>query len=246
MLWRFDLSGVGGWRPLVAVLISALLVVGFSRIYVAGSRQVVLSFLAGRIVVIDPGHGGPDPGSIGSQGTLEKDVVLAVALKLRDYLTEAGAEVIMTRTEDVDLSGMSSGSLAERKRRDLQARVDLINEADADILVSVHANAIGSPRWSGAQTFYHAQSPPASRDLAETVQQELIHITGETTRAVSHHIQHRLLTATDLPAVTVEVGFLSNPREESLLMTRSYQDRVAWAMFVAIARYFSITGSPRL
>lgn len=227
---------------LISILLAGLLLLlagSFSRAYVAGRQGIAAGLLEGRVIFIDPGHGGPDPGSVGPRGTLEKDVVLATALILRDYLTDAGARVLMTRTGDNDLSGLTSGPLAERKRRDLYARVAKVNESDAEILISVHANAIGSPQWSGAQTFYHPKSPAASKHLAAAIQRELIHITGETDRSINHHIQQLLLTDTRLPAVTVEVGFLSNPREEALLSRRSYQERVAWAIFIGTARYFS-------
>lgn len=235
-------------RPLLlTVVLSALLLLltgSFARAYRAGLEAMATGLLAGRVIFIDPGHGGPDPGSVGGQGTLEKDVVLNIALMLRDYLTDAGALVHMSRTEDVDLSGMDAGPLAERKRRDLLARVDMINNSGADIMVSIHANAIGSPRWSGGQTFYHPESPPASRLLAEAIQRELVHITGQTDRAVNHHIQQIVLRQASMPAVTVEVGFLSNPQEERLLMGRAYQQKVAWAVFVGIGRYFAQVHQP--
>lgn len=235
-------------RPLLLSMVLAalllLLTAGFARAYRAGLQAVTAGLLAGRVIFIDPGHGGPDPGSVGGQGALEKDIVLNIALILRDYLTEAGAIVHMSRTEDTDLSGMDDGPLSKRKRRDLLARVDMINSSGADIVVSIHANAIGSPRWSGGQTFYHPASPPASRLLAEEIQRELVHITGQTDRAINHHIEHIVLRQARMPAVTVEVGFLSNPQEERLLMGRAYQERVAWAIFVGIGRYFARIHQP--
>lgn len=221
-----------------------ILIFSYGRAFVAGRRHLALSFLEGRVIALDAGHGGPDPGTVGGRGTLEKEVVLSIALMLRDHLTDAGARVVMTRTTDTDLSGMDSGPLSERKRKDMAARVRLINESGASALVSVHANSIGSSHWSGGQTFYLETSPPNSRRLAESIQRELIDITGETRRSVNTHIQHRLLSEAVMPAVTVEVGFLSNPREEGLLMRRDYQERVAWALFVGIARYFAEVSRP--
>lgn len=220
------------------------MLLAYGRAFVAGRRHLALSFLEGRVIALDAGHGGPDPGTVGGRGTLEKDIVLSVALMLRDHLTDAGARVIMTRSTDTDLSGMNSGPLGERKRKDMAARVRLVNESGADAMVSIHANSIGSPLWSGGQTFYLETSPANSRMLAESIQQELIDITGETRRSVNTHIQHRLLSDAVMPAVTVEVGFLSNPREEGLLMRQDYQERVAWALFVGIARYFGEVSRP--
>jgi len=203
-------------------------------------EDVLAGSLINRVVVIDPGHGGPDPGSMGREGSLEKEVVLAVALYLREFLTRAGVQVIMTRTKDVDLSGLDSGPLRQRKNLDLRARSQLMNESQADAALSIHANSIPSGRWYGAQTFYSPENEwsQQSERLAVTVQSELRAITRNTSRVASNDVNQYILEHANLPAVNVEVGFLSNAREERLLATAEYQRRVAWAIFLGTARYF--------
>lgn len=213
----------------------------------AGEPLLTSGLLAGRAVALDPGHGGPDPGAVGPGGVLEKHVVLAVALRLKHLLEQAGVTVYMTRDGDVDVSGLGSGhSLRERWRAGLRRRVALVDGWDADVLVSIHANAVPSRRWSGGQVFYHPAGHPLSRLLATRIQEELVHITRRTRRGVSGHIEHYVLEHVRIPAVTVEVGFLSNPDEERLLNDPVYQDRLAWALFVGIARYFREAGLPQL
>ncbi|KNZ69443.1 N-acetylmuramoyl-L-alanine amidase CwlD [Thermincola ferriacetica] len=193
--------------------------------------------VANRVIVIDPGHGGMDPGAVGKAGTLEKDVVLEVAHKLKRLLSDAGAIVILTRESDSDLSGKAAGSAYEKKRRDLANRVAIANKNKADIYVSLHLNSFPSARWTGAQTFYQHGSAKAKL-LAECVQAEIIKSLKNTDRQpLAENFYTTRQTA--MPAVTVELGFLSNPREEQLLRQADYQDKMAVAIFSGIAKYFA-------
>jgi len=193
--------------------------------------------LAGLTVALDPGHGGPDPGVVGKQGNLEKDVVLSIALVLREYLEGVGISVIMTREADYDL-GEPGLSLSKRKTMDLKRRSDIINRASPDAFISIHANGFPAPQWYGAQTFYSSQGAPGSDILAHLIQEELIRVTRRTTRKPSNRINQYLLNEAKVPSVTVEVGFMSNPAEEKMLASPSYQREVAWAIFCGIARFF--------
>lgn len=187
-------------------------------------------------VVVDPGHGGPDPGAVGAAGTLEKDVVLAVAQELARYLTQAGIRTLLTRTEDRRLAE-EAGSLKHRQVEDLNRRARLAQEAGATLLVSIHANAFPSPRWSGAQTFYQ-EGEAESRRLAEAIQAQLVRRLPPNRRQ-ARPADYRLLREAEMPAVIVEVGFLSNPEEERKLRDRAYQGRVAEAIFHGIMDYLS-------
>lgn len=198
--------------------------------------QPVLSYsLVNHVIVVDAGHGGYDPGAIGPGKNVEKDITLAISLKLSELLSQAGALVINTRETDGDLAGENfSGSLLERKRKDLAARVALAEENQADLYISIHTNADVSPRWSGAQTFYSPNSEK-SKKIAVAVQDELTRILGNTTRKAktgSYYITDK----TKMTAVIVEVGFLSNPKEEKLLISSDYQDKIAYAIFSGIAK----------
>lgn len=197
----------------------------------------------GLVVAIDPGHGGIDPGAVSRDGLLEKDVVLAVALYLRHLLESAGADVVMTRETDEDLSLSDDVSLAAQKRSDMRRRANLVNLSRPDIFVSIHANHYPSSRWYGAQTFYHPRGRKGSRELAECIQEALVKVTKRTWRDASDVIQHYLLTAVEAPACTVEIGFMSNPEEAALLGNPEYQKLLAWSIFTGIGYYLARYGS---
>jgi N-acetylmuramoyl-L-alanine amidase len=200
--------------------------------------------LRGRVVAVDPGHGGIDPGAIGVGGINEDAVVLAVSRQLAGMLEQAGAIVVLTRTGSGDLASPAEGGPSARKRVDLRARVKIVNQAAADVLVSVHANHFSSPAERGAQTFYNQDRFPESKELATLMQEQLRRVTGQTKRVISEHIDHYVLNHSNMPAVTVEIGFLSNPSEAALLTTPGYQSRVAYAIFTALALWFSRLPQP--
>lgn len=209
--------------------------------------------LQGRVVAIDPGHGGIDPGAIGPYGVNEDTINLAVSLRLARLLEGAGAIVVLTRTGDTDRAGATEGGPAARKRVDLRARVALINAAGPAVVLSVHTNHFRSPSAHGAQVFYSVKGarPSAaervkraeSLALARILQDQLARQTGETRRAVSEHIDHFLLTHTLAPGVTIELGFLSNPREARLLADPAYQQRLAQAIFSGLTLWFARAAS---
>lgn len=199
-------------------------------------RSVLSYSLANHVIVVDAGHGGFDPGAIGPAKNVEKDITLAISNKLTYHLSQSGALVINTRDEDEDLAGSSSGSLLERKRKDLAARVAIAENNHADLYVSIHTNADVSPRWFGAQTFYSGNSEQAKK-IAEDIQGELIAQLGNTTRKAKTG-NYYVTDKTDMTAIIVEVGFLSNPREEQLLANEDYQEKVAYAIFCGIAKAY--------
>ncbi len=189
--------------------------------------------LTDRIIGIDPGHGGYDPGA-GRGDTLEKDVVLQIGLYLRHFLHQAGAQVVMTREEDYDLLELPVGP---KKRADMANRLSILEDAEAELIVCIHANYIASPRWRGAQTFYR-QDCANSRHLSRVIQEELIRVLQNTSRqtAASNFF---ILKNSSATAALVEVGFLSNPEETMLLKTPEYQKKVAWAIYLGIIRHYS-------
>lgn len=203
-----------------------------------------VSSLRGRVVALDPGHGGIDPGAIGPYGVNEDVIVLAVSLDLARMLERAGAAVVLTRQANTDLAGAEAAPPSARKRVDLRARMVRINASGADVLLSIHANHFHASSEHGAQVFYSARRAGESKLLAGLLQTQLAAITGETRRRISEHIDHFLLEHADMPAVTVEIGFLSNPREARLLESADYQQRLAYAMFVALAHWFAQRHAP--
>lgn len=186
-------------------------------------------------VIIDAGHGGRDGGASTESGVLEKDLNLAVALKLRDLVATLDADVVMTRETDVMLASESS---QHKKRDDLNARLNMARERENCIFVSIHMNKFPVEKYSGLQVYYSGNNEE-SLALAEAIQERA----GEFLRKgnartvkkadssiyILHHIE--------APAVLVECGFLSNPEEAALLCTEEYQNKLAAVIFAAVAEY---------
>lgn len=199
------------------------------RLLGGASENVMFSALDATIV-LDAGHGGWDPGKTGTHGKNEKELNLAVTEKLAEYLEIGGAEVILTRTFD--------DALGEGKRTDMAERKRIANESDADILVSIHQNAFLSAKVKGAQVFYHNSSGEGKR-LAECVQESLRRrVDGSNHRQAKENDSYYILRTTEIPAVIVECGFLSNQEEEKLLNDERYQEKLAWAIYCGILDYF--------
>ncbi|TSB44827.1 N-acetylmuramoyl-L-alanine amidase CwlD [Alkalicoccobacillus porphyridii] len=199
--------------------------------------------LSQRVIVIDAGHGGMDGGATSNTGYLEKDATLEIAKKVRDYLQEAGAIVLLTRETDADLANEDTKRIRTRKTEDLKRRAELVNESDADMFISIHLNAIPSPRWRGAQTFYHLNDPQ-NQVVAKLIQDELVRNLANTNR-VAKPIQHvYLLKEAKIPGALIEAGFLSNPDEAQLLETDEYQESVAASIYQGILRYYSGEEAP--
>ncbi|ARU61099.1 N-acetylmuramoyl-L-alanine amidase CwlD [Tumebacillus avium] len=193
--------------------------------------------LSGQVIVLDAGHGGVDPGAVSDSGVLEKEITLQVAMRVREYLQQAGAQVIMIREEDLDLAPENLKGYSRRKSQDLKERARIIRESDATIFISLHCNAIPSAKWSGAQTFYDTEFEDSKR-LAEKVQGAL----GETVvtdRSVKKREDIYLLKNADKPGALVELGFLSNPEETELMKSSTYQKKLALSIYKGILSYYS-------
>lgn len=195
-----------------------------------GGAQAALFPLAGMRVVLDAGHGGWDPGKTGEGGADEKTLNLAVTERLAEYLTQGGAEVICTRKTDT--------ALGESKRTDMAERKRIANETGADLLISIHQNAFPSAAARGAQVFYH-KSSEQGKILAECVQENLKkRVDGSNGRAAKENGDYYILRTTEVPAVIVECGFLSNAEEERLLNDAAYREKLAWAIYCGVLDYF--------
>lgn len=187
-------------------------------------------------IVIDPGHGGADGGAEAADGTLEKQLNLAVSLPLRDMLTVLGYTVRMTRETDVMLNTEGT-TLRERKVSDMRNRLAMAEEAD--ITVSIHQNKFTQPQYDGAQIFY-SKNTEESRVLAESVREQIVELLQPTnTREIKRGTADvYLLDRTTRPMILVECGFLSNPTELNNLKTPAYQQQLAFAVTAGLVTYF--------
>lgn len=225
------------WSGMCAVFIAALYLLVMYKPSVSQVWDYWSLPLSGVTVALDAGHGGPDGGAVSKQGIIEKDINLAVSLYLRDYLQQAGAIVVMTREDDRDLANPETKGYKKRKTEDLHYRARFIEEKQANLFVSIHMNSIPSSRWSGAQTFYGTKSQE-SVNLANAVQKELVNQLENTNRvAKTSDKTVYLLDSLNIPAILVEVGFLSNPNEALQLGNTDYQRKVAASIYEGILKY---------
>ncbi|MDL4841421.1 N-acetylmuramoyl-L-alanine amidase CwlD [Aquibacillus rhizosphaerae] len=192
--------------------------------------------LSGKVIVLDPGHGGVDGGAVGSDETLEKDIALDVAKILRDYLQQSGALVYLTREEDKDLADKNTNGLARRKAEDLRNRVAFIKEKEPDLFLSIHLNALSSKEWSGAQTFYYP-AMDESESFAKKLQAEIKRNLENTNREALALNGMYILKHAGLPGALVEIGFLSNAHERELLKTKQYQRKMAASLYEGVLRH---------
>ncbi len=218
------------------VMISAVIAVMLGLGFVAASsfEKAITVFsnhdLVGITVVIDAGHGGVDPGS--SRGNvIEDEINLSIAKLLEKILKESGAEVIMIRDEDEDLSEQGASS---KKQSDLKARVEIMNQENVTFFISLHGNISLDTKVKGAQVYYQSGNEP-SRILAECVQQALKSTTSS--KFIIKKGDYYILNNTSNPGILVEYGFLSNAAEREKLKDAKYQEAIAYNIYEGILEY---------
>lgn len=194
-----------------------------------------LNFTAGlkdKIIAIDPGHGGSDAGASGPDNIREKDVTLAVALKVKALLEQVGAKVCMTRMDDRDVYAPYDSADDE-----LGARVAIGNQNKADVFVDIHANYFGNPQVSGTGTYYYPGSL-YGKLLAQNIQNSVVNAAGLNNRGI-FPANFYVLKYTVMPSILVEMGFLSNQDEEKRLNTPQLQQKLAQGIVDGLAGFFN-------
>ncbi|MBO5474679.1 MAG: N-acetylmuramoyl-L-alanine amidase [Lachnospiraceae bacterium] len=187
-------------------------------------------------VVIDAGHGGADPGKVGVDGSLEKDINLQIARKLQTFLAMEDVDAVLTRESD---AGLYDENASNKKVQDMKNRVAIIEEKKPALTVSIHQNSYHEEYVHGAQAFYYAGSEK-SKELAERIQQVMaLELDKDNTRQAKANDSYYLLKKTSSPIVIVECGFLSNYEEAQKLSSDIYQEKVAWAIQLAILQYLN-------
>lgn len=200
------------------------------------SGQQVVAVREKPVVVIDSGHGGYDPGKIGVDGSLEKDINLQIAKKLKAYLEASDVQVVMTREDD---RGLYEEGDAHKKMADMRNRCALISQAKPALVVSIHQNSYHEEAIFGGQVFYYKSSEKGKK-LAELIQKRFDFVLGEKNRRLAKpNGNYYLLLHVKEPIVIVECGFLSNWAEAKALGTESYQERLAWTIHMGIMEYLN-------
>jgi N-acetylmuramoyl-L-alanine amidase len=184
------------------------------------------------VIVVDPGHGGEDPGKVGINDVLEKDLNLQIAKKVKKLLEEAGIKIVMTRTND---------KVPDAKKEDLNQRVQLINETKPKLALCIHQNSYPDEKIKGAQVFYHTITPEAE-DVASIVQEQLRTVDPTNTRQIKENDTYFMLKNTQVPTIIVECGFLTNPDEAAKLTQEDYQDKLAQAICEGVVKWMNGDG----
>lgn len=219
----------------VLFILSMLFVGREAASHVMGRSSVVEE---GVCVVLDAGHGGDDPGKVGINGALEKDINLEITLLVKQYLEAQGITVMLTRETG---EGLYDADASNKKVQDMKRRIAFIDQTAPTVTVSIHQNSYPEEYVHGAQVFYYTGSREGLA-LAEYIQAQLIEKADpDNTRQVKANDSYYLLKKTGIPIVIVECGFLSNSAEAEKLCTREYQERVAWAIHMGILQYLKET-----
>lgn len=187
------------------------------------------------IIVIDAGHGGRDPGKVGVNNALEKDINLSVTKLLQGLLEEKGFLVYLTRTDD---------SALDSKREDMTKRAEFIEQKQPDFIISIHQNSYTDASVFGPQIFYYSNSPEGK--AFATVMQETINTFLNITKPRSPQANNNyyLLKNAPAPMIIVECGFLSNPQDAELLITEAYQEQMAQAIYLGVLAYYESLFGP--
>lgn len=194
--------------------------------------------VSNHVVILDAGHGSPDGGASGADGSIESELNLNVVLKLQKLLETSNCTVILTRSDENGIYESTADTIRKQKVSDMKNRVEIANNSNAEIFVSIHMNKLPQTQYSGWQTFYK-NSDETSKLLAENIQSSLNQfIKKENSRTIKSISKIYLTEHVEIPLALVECGFLSNPEENALLQTDTYQNKLAWGIYIGIMDYF--------
>ncbi len=216
-------------RNILIGLLVVALTVGLCFAVTATATSAYSVPKTGKTVIIDAGHGGADGGVVGvTTSVKESDINLSIARSLKHFLKTKGYDVVMTRTTTDGLYGMTTKN---KKLKDMQERKKIIEETKADLVVSVHCNSYPRRDQVGAQVFY----APGSEDGKQKadIMQNILKATLDTERTAMSG-DYFILQCSKTPSLLVECGFLTTPSEEKKLVSASYQEKVAYAIFTGI------------
>ncbi|MFI3329314.1 MAG: N-acetylmuramoyl-L-alanine amidase [bacterium] len=202
----------------------------FSSISFLMTMGYTLENKVNKIIYIDPGHGGYDGGAVVNE-IEEADINLEISLQLKSILEDNGYTVLLTRETDEDLCEDKF-----IKKEDIKKRVELINNSDCLLYISIHQNLYTDSKYSGAQCFYNKYNP-LSNMLANNVQSSIIKQLNNTTRVAKSIEEIYLIDNVIKPGILIECGFMSNEHELSLLMTDEYQKKFCNSIYYGILSY---------
>jgi len=212
---------------IIIIICTFISIVSISKVYAIINSYTLL----GKIIYIDPGHGGKDSGTT-YKNILEKDINLIISKKIEKYLTEKGATIYLTREIDKDLSTTT----VNRKRNDLTNRAKLINESNCDMYISIHLNYISNSKWQGLQIFYNNKNKE-NELIANKLTSYLKDYSSNIREPKKENIYY-MYKQIKVPGILIELGFLSNPNDRYRLTREEYQDKLAQNIANSIEKYY--------
>lgn len=214
-------------------LVPVILFVFFLFVFYYGKVNALVDELPlmGRVIFVDPGHGGRDPGAMYGK-IMEKDIVLEISYQLRDALMEKGAIVYMTRDEDEDLSSQWD---KEKKRGDLYRRIIMYKKYNAELYLSIHINAGSASSEKGAEVLYNKINKN-NKVLGEIMMKHFKQDLNTKRKLITTDLY--MYKNTTVPGVLIECGFITNPDERYLMQTEKYQKKIATSITNAVIEYF--------
>ena len=225
--------------PAYFLILTVLFVIAWGGNRAISTISENVSAPLGKIVIIDAGHGGVDGGATSVSGVLESQINLEIAQKLNDLLHLIGIHTKMIRTEDISIY-TEGESIAAKKVSDLKNRIKIVNETENAILISIHQNHFSESKYKGTQVFYSPFGD--SKQLAEKVQSAFRETINQANRRqIKKANGIYLLQNIQKTGILIECGFISNPEEDSLLRSKTYQHNVASVIATTISQYLSET-----
>lgn len=227
------------------ILFISLLIV-FSIFYSGISKDIFLTSLpvsstpvANHIIILDAGHGNPDGGAVSNDGSvIESNINLSVVLKLQNLLETAGCRVLLTRSDENGIYETTAETIRQQKISDMKNRVKIGNNSGAELFISIHMNKLPQTQYYGWQSFYKNKDE-TSKKIAQNIQTSLnYYMKKENKREIKSISKIYLTEHVEIPLILIECGFLSNQEETELLKKDSYQDKLAWSIYIGIMEYF--------
>lgn len=225
-------------KSICVLVISAIISIFIISVQQVKTVSTANVFANETTIIIDAGHGGEDGGAIGADGTVEKNINLSISLKLNDILSSLGYKTRMVRTEDISIHDSTAMTIRDKKVSDIHNRVQIMEEYDNCIYVSIHQNKYDDSKIWGAQTFYSPNNEE-SKDLAEFIQKNIISTLQPDNNRVVKKSGTNIYVLYNAPktAVMVECGFLSNPNELDKLKSENYQTQLALSITNGIINF---------
>ena len=230
-------------KKVIAICIFLMLGIAFGSFMVIIPRAGGFAKNDSVTVIVDAGHGLPDGGAVGAGGTVEQEINLKIAEKVREVLEAKGINVIMTRETPYSLSASKNASIREMKIEDMKKRMQIMKKSNADLFISIHMNSYKTSSAKGLRIFY-AHNFEDIKPLAENIQSRMSDVTGAKMSVVkTADTKLFLMKNPPVASILVECGFLSNPEEEQNLCNDGYQSRLAWAISDAVEKYYALQKS---